>query len=150
MAHAIRGGETRRHPLILSKAILFWSTFALLGVAGSYAIDHAVDPSADLASLALPNDGQLEGSWVSGPLRLKNSLNDRGMLAELWQSGVHAKMIASFQMARGAKQGPIGFRHRFTAGQDGEIGMALSGSVLTLQLPPVKGWPAGPTAFRRP
>jgi len=150
MAHAIRGGENRRRSRVQSKAILFWSSFMLLGIAGSYAIDHAVDPSADLASLALPNDGQLEGSWISGQLRLKNVLNDRGMFVELWQSGPHARMIAGFQMARGAKQGPIGFRHRFTAGQDGEIGMALSGSVLTLQLPPIRGWPAGPTAFRRP
>ena len=150
MAHAIRGGESRRHSQVQTKAFLFWATFALLGVAGSYAIDHAVDPSADLASLALPNDGQLEGSWVSGPLRLKNSLNDRGMFVELWQSGAHARMIASFQLARGAKQGPIGFRHRFAGGQDGEISLTLSGSELTLQLPLTKGWPAGPTTFRRP
>lgn len=149
MAHAIRGGENRRHSRVQSKAILFWSTFALLGIAGSYAIDHTVDPTADLASLALPNDGQLEGSWVSGPLRLKNSLNDRGMLVELWQSGAHTRMIASFQLARSAKHGPIGFRHRFVGGQDGEIGMALSGSVVMLQLPPVKGWPAGNLAFHR-
>jgi len=149
MAHAIRGGESRRHSRVQSKAILFWATFALLGVAGSYAIDHTVDPFADLASLALPNDGQLEGSWVSGPLRLKNNLNDRGMFVELWQSGANARLIASFQLSRGAKQGPIGFRHRFVGGADGEISMTLSNQVLTLDLPPVKGWPAGPLSFRR-
>jgi len=149
MAHAIRGGEARRHSLVQSKAILFWCAFALLGIGGSYAIDHAVDPSADLASLALPNDGQLEGSWASGPLRLHNRLDDRGMFVELWQSGARAKLIANFQLARGAKQGPIGFRHRFVGGPDGEISMALSGATLTLDLPAVKGWPAGRTVFRR-
>ena len=107
------------------------------------------DPSADLASLALPNDGQLEGSWASGPLRLHNRLDDRGMFVELWQSGARTKLIASFQLARGAKQGPIGFRHRFVGGQDGEISMALDGSALALDLPAIKGWPAGRTVFRR-
>lgn len=149
MAHAIRGGESRRHSRVQSKAILFWCAFALLGIAASYAIDHAVDPSADLASLALPNDGQLEGSWASGPLRLHNRLDDRGMFVELWQSGARTKLIANFQLARGAKQGPIGFRHRFVGGQDGEISMALDGSALTLDLPAIKGWPAGRTVFRR-
>ena len=149
MAHAIRGGESRRHSRVQSKAILFWCAFALLGIAGSYTIDHAVDPSADLASLALPNDGQFEGDWVSGPLRLRNRLDDRGLFVELWRSDARAKPIASFQLARGAKQGLIGFRHRFVGGADDGIAVALSGATLTLDLPAIPGLPAGRTVFRR-
>lgn len=149
MAHAIRGGGNRREPLMLTKALLFWAAFAILGVAGFYGIDRVVDPSADIANLALPSDGQLEGAWVSGPLRLQNNLNERGMFVELWRSGPHAAEIAAFELTRGAKQGPIGFRHSFVGGADGEIGMTLNGSVLTLRLPAVKGWPAGRLAFRR-
>jgi len=150
MAHAIRGGEIRRHPLILSKAILFWSAFALLGVVGSYAIDHTVDPSADLASLALPNDGQLEGNWVSGPLRLQNNLHGRQMIVELRRTGAHPGEIAAFMLAQGAKQKAIGLRHIFAGGPDGAVTLSLSGSVLTLTLPPADGRPARHLAFRRP
>jgi hypothetical protein len=149
MAHAIRGEESRRHSQIQYKAILFWSVFALLGIGGCYTIDHTVDPSADLANLALPNDGQLEGSWVSGPLRLKNSLNNRGMFGELWQSGTRAKLIASFQLARGAKQSPIGFRHIFAGGPEGAITLSLDGSALTLTLPTGDGLPARHLTFHR-
>src|ERR1700749_530460 len=109
MAHAIRGGGNRREPLILTKALLFWAAFATLGVAGFYGIDRVVDPSADFANLALPSDGQLEGAWVSGPLRLQNNLNERGMFVALWRSVPHAEQIAAFELERGAKQGPIGF-----------------------------------------
>ena len=149
MAHAIRGGEHRRHPLILFRAILFWSAFATLGIGCGYAIDRAVMFSADLASLTLPNDAQLAGSWISGPLRLQNNLQDRTMIVELWRTEPHRRQIASFGLKRGAKQGPIGFRHRF-ADADGDIAVSLSGSVLTLELPASDGQPARRLAFRRP
>jgi len=149
MAHAIRGGEQNREPLILAKALLFWAAFAVLGIAGFYGIDRVVDPSADFANLTLPSDGQLEGAWVSGPLRLQNRLTGRGMSVELWRSAPHAEQIAGFELERGAKQGPIGFRHSFVGGADGAVAMRLDGQVLTLQLPAIRGWPAGPLSFRR-
>lgn len=149
MAHAIRGGKQSREPLMMAKALLFWTAFAVLGVAGFYGIDHVVDPSADLANLILPSDGQLEGAWMSGPLRLQNNLNARGMSVELWRSGPHAKQIAGFELEQGAKQGAIGFRHNFIGGADSGIAMRLDGQILTLQLPAIRGWPAGPLSFRR-
>jgi len=134
MAHAIRGGESRRHSVILSKAMLFWAMFALLGIGGSYAIDHSVGPSADLASLALPNDVQLEGGWVSGPLRLRNVLHDDLMIVELWRDQPRHRQVATYFLQRGSPQGMLGLRHRFVSSDSG-IAVWLTGRTLTLELP---------------
>ena len=150
MAHAIRGERSRRDSLILSKALLFWAMFALLGIVGICAIDHVVDPSADRASLALPNDAQLEGNWASGPLRLRNVLRDRAMIVELWRDGPHRRQIATFLLDRGAAQGPLGLRHRFVSRSSDQIALSLTGRTLTLELPANgAGEPARVLAFQR-
>jgi hypothetical protein len=148
MAHAISGGAKGRHALIRSKAILFWITFAIFGLIGSYALDRLVGSSADLASLTLPNDGQLEGDWVSGSLQLHNQLRDREVFVQLWQTTPRREQIAAFLLDRRAKQGLVGFRHIF-ADPDRGIALSLDGSVLTLDLPAKNGKPAQHIAFRR-
>ena len=150
MAHAIRGGQSHRDSLILSKALLFWVMFALLGIGGIYGVDHVVDPSADQVSLALPNDGQLEGNWASGPLRLQAVLRDRAMIVELWRDGPHSRQIATFLLDRGAAQGPLGLRHRFVSRSSNEVALSLTGRTLTLELPAKHaGEPARILAFHR-
>jgi len=150
MAHAIRGGESRRRPAILSKAMLFWAMFAVLGIGGSYAIDHSVGLSADLASLALPNDAQLEGDWISGPLRLRSVLHGQTMTAELWRDRPRHRWVATYLLERGSRQGELGWRHRFVSPDSG-IAISLTGGILTLELPSNgAGRKARRLAFSRP
>lgn len=135
MAHAIRGGESRRHSVILSKAVLFWAMFALLGIGGSYTIDHSVGPSADLASLALPSDAALEGGWVSGPVHLQSIRRGQTMIVELWRDRPQHRQIATFLLQRGAPEGAFGLRHRF-ASPDGSVALSLIGRTLMLEMAP--------------
>ena len=124
--------------------------FALLGIGGIYGIDNVVDPSADQASLALPNDGELEGNWASGPLRLQAVLRDRAMIVELWRDGPHRRQIATVLLDRGAAQGPFGLRHRFISRSSNQVALSMIGRTLTLELPGKDaGEPARVLAFRR-
>jgi len=107
--------------------------FALLGIGGSYAIDHSVGPSADLASLALPSDAALEGGWVSGPVHLQNIRRGQTMIVELWRDRPRHRQIATFLLERGAPDGAFGLRHRF-ASPDGAVALWLTGRTLMLEM----------------